>query len=310
LFYRTIAKNLSTHLNISLLIVAVSFLAYSIYWLANGIIWGYTIIQMLLHINQISILASMGPAELLTLFIQEACSVANSFVLLFCGVFATQSAYSYIRNNPNYLQKLRWAVILLAVFSLLLVPASLHHLLGVAYGWFMVDFYVGLSYLLQALLIVPPLFMLSQKMRNPQKPAAILKKATLAGPLFIFALWLKYLFLWLDTLAPMNTQGDNLMSTVGIINSLLTLLVAGVVSAWACFNLNKNRPNAQKPLAAGLILVGVFFIIFSFVAVFVPIYTSFWYLTDFWMLTLPILGTGILLSRARKVKEYPHVKGV
>ena len=41
-FYRTIAKDQSMHLNISLLIVAVSFLAYSIYWLANGIIWGYT----------------------------------------------------------------------------------------------------------------------------------------------------------------------------------------------------------------------------------------------------------------------------
>jgi hypothetical protein len=309
-FYRTIAKDQSMHLNISLLIVAVSFLAYSIYWLANGIIWGYTLIQMLLHISQITILASMGPAELLALFIQEGCSVANSFVLLFCGVFATQSAYSYVRNNPNYLQKLRWAMILVAVFSLLLVPASLHHLLGVAYGWFMVDVYVGLSYLLQALLIVPPLFMLSQKMRNQQKPAAILKKATIAGPLFIFALWLKYLFLWIDTLAPMNTQGDNLMSTIGTINSLLTLLVAGVVSAWTCFKLNKNRPNSQKPLAAGLILIGIFFIIFSFVAVFVPIYTSFWYLTDFWMLTLPILGTSILLSRARKVKEYPHVEGV
>ncbi len=305
------AKNSYIYLNISLLIVAASFLAYSIYWLVNGIIWGYTLTQMILHINQIFILSSMGQAELLALFIQEGCSIANSFVLLFCGVFAAQSAIFYVRNNPNYLQKFRWALNLIAIFSLLLVPASLHHLLGVAYGWSMVDIYVGLSYLLQALLIVPPLFMLSQKMRNPQNPEATLKWVTIAAPLFIFALWLKYLFLWLDTLSPMNIQGDSLMSTVGTINSFLTLLIAGSVTAWGCFNLNKKRPNAEKLLASGLILVGVFFIIFSIVAIFVPIYASFWYLTDFWMLTLPILGMSVLASLwARKAKEYQHVEGV
>ena len=126
------------------------------------------------------------------------------------------------------------------------MPASLHHLIGVAYGWFMVDVYVGLSYLLQALLIVPPLFMLSQKMRNPQNPAATLKWATISGPLFIFALWLKYLFLWLDTLSPMNIQGDSLMSTVGAINSFLTLLIAGIVTAWGCFNLNKKKIKRRE----------------------------------------------------------------
>jgi hypothetical protein len=72
----------------------------------------------------------------------------------------------------------------------------------------MVDVYVGLSYLLKALLIVLPLSLLSQKIRNPQNPAAILKMVTIAGPLFIFALWFKYLFLWIDTLVPINTQGE------------------------------------------------------------------------------------------------------
>ena len=116
MLYAANAKNRHIYLNISFLIVAASFLAYSIYWLVNGIIWGYTVTQMLLHINQIFILSSMGQAELLALFIQEGCSIANSFVLLFCGVFAAQSAIFYVRNNLNYLQKLRWAVILMAVF--------------------------------------------------------------------------------------------------------------------------------------------------------------------------------------------------
>jgi hypothetical protein len=302
-------ENHHIRLKISLLIVAASFFAYSIYWLANGVIWGYNLTRMLLHISQIAPLASMGNAELTALFIQEYCSVVNSFVLLFCGLFAAQSAISYFKNNPNYLQKLRRALILIAVFSLLLVPASLHHLLGVAYGWFMVDIYVGLSYLLQALLIVPSLLILSQKMRNPQNHRATLKWAMIAGSLFIFALWLKYLFLWLDTLMPMNTQVDSIMNTVGTVNSLLTLLIAGAITMWGCFNLNRNRPNAIKILSVSLILVGFFFLIFTAVSVFVPIYASFWYLTDFWMLTLPILGLAVLTSlQTHKVKEYHDIK--
>jgi hypothetical protein len=291
---------LSVTLKLALLIVAGSFLAYSIYWLINGVIWGYTVTQMLLHINQISILTSMGAAALTALFIQEICSVANSFVILFCGVFAFQSAVFYLKKNPKYFQRLRWALVLLAVFSLLLVPASVHHLLGVAFGWSMVDVYVGLSYLLQALLIVPPLLILSQKMRKPQDIAPILKWATIAAPLFVFALWLKYAFLWIDTLVPMNTHQSNPLSTVGAVIAIFTLLIAALAITFGCLKLNKNRADAKKLFAVGLVLVGVFFIVFSVVALFVPIYASFWYLTDFWMLTLPVLGAVLLLKSPKK----------
>jgi hypothetical protein len=289
-------RNLLTYFKVALLIVAATFLAYSVYWLVNGVIWGYTVTQMVLCVNQIPLLTAMGTAEVTALFIQEYASVVNSFVILFCGVFAFQSAFFYIKKNPKYLQKLRWVLVLLAVFSLLLVPASVHHLAGVALGWSMVDVYVGLSYLVQALLIVPPLLLLSQKMRDSQDTAPMLKWASIAAPLFVFALYFKYLFLWIDTLSPMNTQQANPMSTVGAINSLLTLLVAGAVIAVGCLWLNKNRTNAKRLLSAGLVLVGTFFIIFSLVALFVPIYASFWYLTDFWMLTLPVLGIMAFLS--------------
>jgi len=301
--YLTNVERRHVHLKFALLIVAASFLVYTIFWLVNGIIWGYNVTRMLLNISQITVLSSMGTSELIALFIQEICSVTNSFVLLICGVFVAQSAIFYVKNKPNCLKKLRWVLILIAVFSLLLVPASLHHLLGVVYGWSMVDIYVGLSYLLQALLIVPSLFILSQKMLNPERLSAILKWAMIAGSLFVFALWLKYLFLWVNTLKPMNTQGDSLMSTIGTINSILTLLIAGVITVWGCFNLYKNSPNAKRVLAAALILVGVFFWIFSIVAVFVPIYASFWYLTDFWMLTLPILGIAVLHRYPSKEKN-------
>jgi hypothetical protein len=290
-------------LKLALLIVAGSFLAYSIYWLINGVIWGYTVAQMLLHIYQIPILTSMGAPALTALFIQEICSVANSFVLLFCGVFAFQSAIFYVRKIQKYFQRLRWALVLLAVFSLLLVPASVHHLLGVAFGWVMVDVFVGLSYLLQALLIVPPLFILSQKMRKPQEAAPILKWATIAAPLFVFALWFKYLFLWVDTLSPMGPKEASAWSLVGAANSVVTLLVASAVTAIACYTFNWKK-KFSKPLAGiALSLVGGFFIIDLVVAFFVPIYASFWYLTDFWMLTLPVLGGALLMSQTKTVNH-------
>lgn len=293
------------YLKISLLIVASSFLAYSIYWLISGTIWGFTVTQMVLHTNQISILASMRGTEVTALFVQEYCSVANSFILLLGGIFAFWAAVLFVKEGGRYISKLRAALVLTAIFSLLLIPASVHHLSGVFLGWSMVNVYVGLSYLLQALLIVPPLLMLSQKIRNPQNTASIIKWAAITAPLFVFALWFKYMFLWVDTLSPLNTQQANVMSTVGAVNSLFTLLFAGAFITVGCLRLNKNRAEAKKLLSIGLILVGVFFVIYSTVALFVPIYASFWYLTDFWMLTLPVLGIAVLLYNRKVAKPSP-----
>jgi len=88
----TTIRDLPFSLKAGVFITASAFLGYCIYWLIQGVIWGYTVTFMILHIDQISILSSMGTAELTAIFIQEFCSVVNSFVLLFCGIFAFQSA--------------------------------------------------------------------------------------------------------------------------------------------------------------------------------------------------------------------------
>jgi hypothetical protein len=251
---------------------------------------------MFLNINQIGSLSSMGSAELAALFIQEGCSVANSFVLMVCGAFAFQSAVYYVRNNSKYFGRLRWALILLAVFQLLLLPASLHHLVGVTFGWSMVDVYVGLSYLMQALLIVPSLLLLSQKIQTPQNSSSIRKWATIAAPLFVLALYFKYLFLWLDTLLPMGPQESTIATVLGEANCLVTLLFAGALTTIACIALSRNKAIGKPLAGVALIIVGIFFAIYTATALFVPVYASFWYLTDFWMLTSLILGTSILAS--------------
>lgn len=285
-------KNLP--LNAAILTIATAFLAYCIYWLVQGIIWGYTLIHMFQTINQIGPLAAMSSAELTALFIQEACSVANSFVLMVCGVVAFQCAVLYVRGDPKFLGRLRWALILQAVFALLLVPASIHHLVGVTSGWFMVDVFVGLSYLVQALLIAPPLLVLSQKLRDPQKPAPTQKWATIAAPAFVFALFFKYLCLWIDTLNPMGPQQATAATMLGAANCIVTLLVAGAVTVTACIAFKRGKPVWKRLAEGALVLVGIFFVVFTVAAVFVPVYASFGYLTDFWMITLPILGIAFL----------------
>ena len=96
------------------------------------------------------------------------------------------------------------------------------------------DFYIGLSYLLQVLLIAPPFIILSYNLKKPQKHASIRKWISIAAPLFVLAFWFKYLFLWIDTLSPLGPKQATLMSTVGAANSMLTLLIASIVTAGAC----------------------------------------------------------------------------
>jgi heme/copper-type cytochrome/quinol oxidase subunit 3 len=163
-----------------------------------------------------------------------------------------------------------------------------------ASGWFMVDLFVGLSYLVQALLIVPPILILNQKLRTPQNTAPIKKWALIAAPAFVFALYFEYMFLWADTLSPMGPKTATAASTLGAANSLITLAVAGVITIAACYTLNRSK-SISKPLAgAALILVGAFFIIYSIASLFEPVYASFWYLTDTWMITLPTLGIALI----------------
>jgi hypothetical protein len=292
---------LPLYLKAAVLVVAAAFLGYCIYWLVQDVFWGYQLTYIISHVNQISIMSSMGAGELLAIFVQEFSSVVSGFVLFFCGVFAFQSALRYLKGNEKYFAALRRSLVLLAVFSLLLIPASLHHFLGVAFGWTMVDFRVGLSYLLQALLIVPPLLIMSQKMRTPQNPPAIKKWACIAAPTYVFALYFKYVLLWLDALVLLGSKEASAASTVGAANSLVTLLVAGVVTVAGCYGVLKAKPWGRKVAASAVILVGAFFVIYSLVALFVPVYASFWYLTDFWMVSLPVLGAAILVA-GRKPK--------
>ncbi len=138
--------------------------------------------------------------------------------------------------------------------------------------------------------------MLSRKLKKPQDRLSILKWAGIAAPLYVFGFWVKLGLLWVYALLPLGTAQTGLVDTIGSVNSLLTLLVAAIVSTVASLTFRKKKNPNTWLVGTAIILVGVYFVIYNLVSVWVPIYRAFLPLTDFWMITLPILGIAVLVD--------------
>ena len=294
---------LTNHLKISLLIVAFSFLAYSIYWAAYSTFWVYYI-----TFNIVTLLGEMNVATLQSsvIIIQEYAASAGYFLALIGAVLAVQCTVLFIKNDKKYRDRLGKVLFFEALFFLLLIPSSIHHLLGVALSWTFVDIYVGLSFLLQALLIALPFLTLSRNLGKPPKHASILKWIAIGAPAVVLGFWVKYLFFWLDTFSPFGPQQASVASIVGAVNSCLTLLIAGIITSAACLILYQKRKVDTRLVGIALILLGSYFIIYYLVSIWINVYRDYLYLTDFWMAVLPILGTAVLKTEQFNITQQPR----
>ncbi len=293
---------LTNHLKISLLIVAFSFLAYSIYWAAYSTFWVYYI-----TFNIVTFFGEMNVATLqaIVIIIQEYAASAGYFLALIGAVLAVQCTVLFIKTDGKYLDRLGKTLLFEALFFLLLIPSSVHHLLGVALSWTFVDIYVGLSFLLQALLIALPFLMLSRNLGKPLNHASILKWIAVGAPAVVWGFWVKYLFFWLDTFYPLGPQQASIASIVGAFNSCLTLLIAGIITSATCLILYQKRKADTRLVGIALILLGSYFIIYDIVSIWVNIYRDYLYLTDFWMTVLPILGIATLKTKPFNITQQP-----
>jgi len=288
-------RKIPKYLKICLLIVVVSFLAYSIYWGAIIPFSTYGLFTFL----KISITFLNSPLSLQLILFQELSAAVGYIVNLVAAVFVFQSTVHYIRKNKKWQKSLGKALVLEAVFFLLFIPTSIHHMAGTFLSMAGTDFFVGLSYLLQVLLIVPPFIVLGRKLKNNQSQTSIQNWACIAAPLFVFAFWFKYLFLWIDTFSPMGPQQATAMSTIGALNSWLTLVIASVLTVFSCWSFYKTKKINKWLIGIALIVFGGYFIIYDFVAIWEPVYSWFFYVTDVWMITLPIIGAAILKTDSK-----------
>ena len=212
------------------------------------------------------------------------------------AIFALNCAVLFFKNDAKYLQKLRLLLLFESLYFLLLIPAAINHLVGsIISSSSFLNFYTGVSCLLQAVLIFPPLFMLSHKLKKPQNLSSNLKWAFIAAPLYVFGFWVRHGLLWVYAFLPLGTHQAGLIDSIGIVNSLLTLLVAALVTTIASITLSQKKKNTWL-IGTAIIIVGIYPVIYALVSVWIPIYLAFLPMTDFWMITLPILGIAILLD--------------
>lgn len=279
----------------ALLIVAISFLLYTIYQAITTTIF---VIRFPLVVTQLpNFITSTQPTLQLALFlVQELAGAAGSYLRLMGGIFALNCALLLFKKDAKYIEKLGKVLLFESLYFLLLFPAAINHIVGsVISSSAFLNIYTGVSCLLQATLIFPPLFVLSRRLRKSQDLPSILKWAVIAAPLYVFGFWVRHGLLWVYALSPLGTRQAGLIDTVGSVNSLLTLLVAATVTTVASITLNQKKKNTWL-IGTAITLTGVYLVVYALVSVWIPIYLAFLPLTDFWMITLPILGIAVLLD--------------
>jgi hypothetical protein len=217
------------------------------------------------------------------------------------AIFGLSCAFFFFKNDARYFERFGKVLLLESLYFLLLLPVALNHLIGsIISSSAFLNFYTGVSCLLQAVLIFPPLFILSRKLRKRQGLLSILTWAGIAGVLYVFGFWVRHGLLWVYAIWPMGTQQAGLLDIIGSVNSLLTLLVAAIVSVVAVLTFRQKKKLNSLLVGTSIILVGSYFVIYDLVSVWVQLYRYFLPLTDFWMITLPLLGIAVLFDSKKR----------
>jgi|SRR5665647_349059 len=280
----------------ALLIVAFLFLLYTLYQAIITTIFVSHFPSVILQLPHF--IKSSQPNLQLSLFLfQEIAGSVGSYLRLIGAIFALNCALLFFKKDPKYLEKLGKVFLFESLYFLLLFPAAINHLVGsVISSSAFLNFYTGVSCLLQAVLIFPVLFMLSRKLKNTQNMSSILKSAGVAAFLYVFGFWVRHGLLWVYAIWPIETQHWSLFGTVGFVNSLLTLLVAAVLCTVVYLFFRQKKKLNIWLAGTVIILVGVYFVIYDLVSVWDPIYRAYLPLTDFWMIALLVLGVAVMVD--------------
>ena len=269
----------------AILIVAISFLLYNIYSVITATIFVVHFPAIVTHLP--NFIESSQPNLQLGLFLfQELSMFFGSYLRLIGAVFALNCILLFYRKDPKYLVKLRFALLFESLYFLLLIPTAINHLVGsvISTSAFL-NFYTGLSALLQVMLIFPALFMLSRKLKHPQDTASIIKWTGIAVSLYVLGFWVTNGLMWVYAISPVENSWGSLVAAVGSVNSWLTLLIGSVVCSFVFLSFKQKKNINIKLVGTAAILTGGYFLIYDLVSVWDPIYRAFLPLTDFWMIS-------------------------
>lgn len=292
--------NRNSSMKASLVLVAISYLLYTIYQAITTTVFVTHFPTVIVVLPKF--ITSSQPSLQLGLFLfQEIAGSVGSYLRLTSAILAVSCVVLYFRNDYRYIGKFRQVLLLESLYFILLLPAAANHLIGstISTSVFL-NLYTGVSTLLQAVLIFPPLFILSRKLKNLQKLPQIKKWVCIAAPLYVFGFWIRHGLLWVYALSSSAPMQAGFFETVGLTDSLVMLLIAANVTTAICLIFLRKQKLYVKLVGTAIILFGLYFVIYDLVSIWVPVYRAFLPLTDFWMATLPILGIAILLSHGKK----------
>ena len=152
-------KGLPTYLKVCLLVVAAAFLAYSSYWAIKAPFTLYELIGF--FSSRLFLDLTMNhPFALPLIALQEFAATIGLFVNLIAAILAFKCTILFIKKDKRWVKTLGKALLVEAFWFILLIPIVIHNFVGVVLSINTANFYVGLSYLLQVLLIAPPFIML------------------------------------------------------------------------------------------------------------------------------------------------------
>ena len=210
-------------------------------------------------------------------------------------------AFSWIllRKKEFSLSIFRKAVLLEGVYFLFYIPFIVYLFTRPASATRTTSVYqlTAISYTIQTVLVFSSFIMLYLKMRRANvEIAKLFRWGAIAVVSYVFALWVKH---FLFNLYALPIDFDSPVLLVGLFNSTLTMLIAGLILLATFMPVIKERKTSFNSKAVGIafILIGTYFVIYILVALVNPDYLAFLPLTERWAIILTVLGVGFLIER-------------
>jgi hypothetical protein len=214
-------------------------------------------------------------------------------LLRFAGAcFFAATAWVLFRKQQLSVSIVRKAVLPEAAYFLLYLPFVVYLLVRPSSS--ATGFEAGLSYALQMVLVSPSLFMLYRKLRKfEQGNKEVFKWFAIAVCSYIFALWVKgFLF----ALYAVGIDFSTPTLTIGSVNSVATLLLAGFGSLAICLPVIRGKREyfSWRWVGAVLFCVGAYFVVFDLVSMVNDVYLNWVGLTEWWAASFIVPGVALV----------------
>jgi len=201
-------------------------------------------------------------------------------------------AWILMKRGKAALSYLKLAVLFEGIYYLFMIPFILS--LYLRPDTSVVNLEAGLSYTLQIILITPAFLILFLKLKKPAVPKSqLFQWVAIAIIGFTFALWIKHFLLMVYAL-PFDL--DNPITIFGGLNAAITILAAGLILTIAFLPILSKQSLTFNPLLTGVgfLLIGIHFIIYIALSLFIQRYWDFMMLTELWALGFIILSIGYI----------------